>query len=173
MTNAWIREGAAWVFGDDIGVDGDLMPLSFALGRETDSQVLRHHIFAGIDKSFAGRCRPGDLIVAGRRFGQGNPHIQGFLGLKGAGLSLVAESVPSGSLRNCINAGLATLPNCPGVRVATGDRLRVDYASGVVENLTTGWCASYPPLKPELLAIIAAGGWREHFGRRLAGRHAS
>lgn len=172
MNQGWIREGRAWVFGDDIGVDGDLMPLSFALGRETDPQVLGRHIFAGIDKTFADRCRPGDIVVGGRRFGQGNPHIQGFLGLKGAGLSLIAESIPSGSLRNCVNAGLTTLPNCSGIRahVGNGDRLRVDYAAGGVTNLNTGWSARYQPLNSELLAIIAAGGWPEHFRRRLAKR---
>jgi 3-isopropylmalate/(R)-2-methylmalate dehydratase small subunit len=169
MGFSWIYEGGAWVFGDDIGVDGDLMPLKFALTRETDPEILRQHLFAGVDPEFPRKYRPGDIIVGGRRFAQGNPHIQGLLGLQGAGLALVAESIPNGSLRNCVNAGLPTLPACAGIRdqVQTGDRLRVDFSTGEVRNLSSGWSTTYEPLKQQLRDIIAIGGWREHFRRRL------
>ena len=166
----WCLEGRAWVFGDDIGVDGDLMPLRFALERETRPEVLAEHVFSGIDPGFAGRAAPGDIVVAGTRFAQGNPHVQGLLGLRGAGLGLLAESIPSGSYRNAVNAGLRFLPRCPGVRtrVADGDRLRVDFRLGTVDNLVSGERLSYAPIPGPLLDIVARGGWAAHFRERLA-----
>lgn len=170
MGFSWVYEGSAWLFGDDVGIDGDLMPLKFALMRETDPEILRRHLFAGIDPDFPQKCRPGDIVVGGRRFAQGNPHIQGLLGLRGAGLALVAESIPSASLRNSVNAGVPTLPACAGIRnhVRTGERLRVDFSTGEVRNLSSGWIASYEPLNRQLRDIVAIGGWREHFRNRLA-----
>lgn len=172
MTFKWTYEGTAWVFGDDIGVDGDLMPLQYALTRETDPDVLRRHLFAGRDPEFAAKCRPGDIIVAGKRFAQGNPHIQGLLGIRAAGLGLLAESIPSGSLRNAVNAGVPFLTGCHGItlRVTSGDRLRVDFQSGEVTNASSGWVVTYPPLQQQLCAIIEGGGWREHFRQRLMQR---
>ena len=86
----WIYRGRCWKFGDNIGIDGDMMPLRFALERETDPMVLRDHLMSGIDPEFAKKVAPGDIVVGGRRFGQGNPHIQGFLGIRGHSLGLVA-----------------------------------------------------------------------------------
>lgn len=145
------------------------MPLEFALRRETDPEVLRHHLFAGMDPTIAARLRPGDIVVAGRRFAQGNPHIQGLLGLRGAGVGLVAESVPSGSRRNAVNAGLRTLPRCPGAtdEATTGDLLEVDFATGVFRNLTRGTERRWPPLAEELRRVVEIGGWEAAFRARL------
>ena len=41
--------GQCWVFGDNVGVDGDLMPLKFAIARETRLDVLREHAMTGLD----------------------------------------------------------------------------------------------------------------------------
>ena len=108
----WIYQGKCWKFGDNLGIDGDVMPLRFALERELDPVVLRDHLMAGVDPEFPQKVSPGDIIVAGKRFGQGNPHIQGFLGIMGHGLGLVVETIPRGSFRNAINAGLPFLSGC-------------------------------------------------------------
>lgn len=171
----WQLEGRAFVFGDDIGIDGDLMPLEFALRRELRPEVLREHVFEQIDATLAKRIQPGDIVVGGRRFAQGNPHIQGLIGLAGAGVGLVVESIPSGSYRNAVSAGLRFLPKCPGVSamVETGHELAVDFAEGTVRNLTTGETRWFEPLPKALRDIIAIGGWRESFRRRLAARQAA
>jgi len=36
----WIYRGTCWKFGDNLGIDGDVMPLRFALERELDPAVL-------------------------------------------------------------------------------------------------------------------------------------
>lgn len=162
-------EGRAFLLGDDIANDGHLMSLEYALARETDPDVLRKQIFKGLDETLADQLQPGDLIVSGRRFAQGNPHIQGFLGLRGAGVGLLTETIPSASLRLSINAGVPVLPRCPGLRAATGhgDRLRVDFETGEVRNLTRGTNAGFAPLPEHPRTIIKFGGWRPMFEARL------
>lgn len=162
--------GRCWKFGADIGVDGDLMPLEFAIQRETRVEVLAPNTMKGIDPTFSSKAKPGDIIVAGKRFAQGNPHIQGLLGVRGLGLGLVVESIPRGSLRNAVNAGVPILPHCPEVtrHVETGDELQVDFATGRFTNATRGETLQFEPLDPALREIIAIGGWRAALERRIA-----
>jgi 3-isopropylmalate/(R)-2-methylmalate dehydratase small subunit len=163
-------KGRCWKFGDDIGVDGDLMPLEFAIQRETRIEVLMPHTFKGVDPTFAGKAQPGDIVVGGKRFAQGNPHIQGLLGLRGLQLGLVVESIPRGSLRNAVNAGVPILPACRDVTksVETGDELEVDFATGAFRNLTRGVTLQFQPLEQTLRDIIAIGGWRPALEKRIA-----
>ena len=113
---------------------------------------------------------PGVIIVAGKRFGQGNPHIQGFLGIVGHGLGLVAESIPRGSFRNAINAGLPFLNGCDGVGndVDTGDDLEVNFLTGEFNNLSRNITRQYTPLDAKLREIIQAGGWAPSLEKRLS-----
>lgn len=164
-----VKRGRAWVFGDNVAIDGDLMALEWALKRETDPDVLRHHVFAGLAPHFAAEVRPGDIVVGGRRFAQGNPHIQGLIGLVGCGVGLVVESIPTGSFRNALCAGLPMLPRCPGVRglVQDGDRLTVDFVTGLLHNETQGTEHRFDPLPDHLMAYVRLGGWGPMFDRRL------
>lgn len=169
MADQFSFEGNAWVLGHNIALDGELMELRFALERETDPEVLRQHIFAGLDPTLAERIKPGDLVVTGRRFAHGNPHIQGLIGLAGAGVGLLCESIHSGSYRCAINAGLPFLPKCPDIteHVNTGERLSVNFRTGEVTNQTRGETMQFEPLQPTLLRIIEAGGWMPMFRDRL------
>jgi 3-isopropylmalate/(R)-2-methylmalate dehydratase small subunit len=175
MTMQWVFRGRCWKFGDDVGIDGDMMPLRFALTRELDPQVLGPHLMTGLDPDFPKKVRPGDIIVGGRRFAQGNPHIQGFIGIRAHGLGLVAESIPRGSLRNAVNAGVPFLAGCAGVTAEcdTGDTLEVDFRTGAFANLTRGITRTFRPLDAQLLEIIAIGGWRAHLERRVAAMQAA
>jgi 3-isopropylmalate/(R)-2-methylmalate dehydratase small subunit len=162
-------EGRAFILGNDIANDGHLMALEFALSRESDPEVLRHQIFKGLDEALADQLTPGDLIVTGRRFAQGNPHIQGFIGLQGARIGLLTESIPSSSYRLAINAGVPLLPSCPGLRAQTtqGDILRVDFETGSVLNVTSGEELNFAPMPVHARTIIMAGGWPPMFKARL------
>ena len=163
MADPLVYRGRCWRFGDHVAIDGDIMPLAFSIARETDPEVLREHVMAGLDPGFPGKAAPGDVIIAGRRFAQGNPHIQGLLGL-------AVESIPRGSYRNAINAAVPILPACPGVsgEAATGDALEVDFRSGAFRNLTRGTERRYEPLPAALLTIVENGGWLPTLRKRLA-----
>ena len=166
----WVYRGKCWKFGDNLGIDGDVMPLRFALERELDPVILREHLMAGIDPDFPQKVLPGDIIVAGKRFGQGNPHIQGFLGIVGHKLGLVVETIPRGSFRNAINAGLPFLSGCDGVsdEVETGEELEVNFQTGDFKNLSRDTRRQFKPLDPQLQVIIEVGGWHVSLKKRLA-----
>jgi 3-isopropylmalate/(R)-2-methylmalate dehydratase small subunit len=166
----WIYHGRCWKFGDNLAVDADLTKKEFALSRETRPEVLRDFVMCGIDPDFPKKVSPRDIIVAGRRFAQGNPHIQGLLGIAALNLGLVVESIPRGSYRNAINAGLPFLTLCKDVtrQCETGDELRVDFSTGTFENLTRATRLAYEPLPPILLETIALGGWKPMVVRRIA-----
>jgi 3-isopropylmalate/(R)-2-methylmalate dehydratase small subunit len=124
----------------------------------------------GLDPDFPNKVQPGDIIVAGKRFAQGNPHIQGLIGMTAHRLGLVVESIPRGSYRNAINAGVPFLPACGGVtsRVESGDDIEVNFETGLFINHSRGVRLQYKPLEAAQLAIIAAGGWRAQLEARVA-----
>jgi 3-isopropylmalate/(R)-2-methylmalate dehydratase small subunit len=170
MTQPLLFKGKCWVFGDNVGVDGDLMPLKFAISRETRLEVLREYAMTGLDPELPKKIKAGDVVVGGRRFAQGNPHIQGLLGLKALGVGLVVESIQRGSLRNAVNSGVPILPSCPKVasEAATGDLVEVDFSTGTFKNITRGTERQYAPLPAQLLEVVRIGGWEANFRRRLA-----
>ena len=141
----FVYRGRCWKFGDNLAVDADLTKKEFASARETRREVLRDYVMCGVDPEFSKKAKPHDISVAGRRFAQGNPHIQGLLGLQSLDLGLVVESIPRGSFRNAINAGVPFLTKCIGVtkECETGDELRVDFRTGVFENLKVTWHADF------------------------------
>jgi 3-isopropylmalate dehydratase small subunit len=159
MTN-WLWKGRVWAFGDALPNDNGLMPISFTRAQVYDEQVLAKHCFEDIDPSLAARIQPGDLIVAGKNFGCGNPHTQGFLGLKGLGVAVLAESMSRGPLRACVNAGVPVLAPAPGICAfaQTGDIVTVDFEHGSIENLTQNSKMEIPALPVIMRDIVAAGG---------------
>ena len=167
----WRWKGTAWVFGDDVPNDEGLMPLAMTRRQEYDPAVLAAHCFEQLDPAFARQVKPHDLVVAGKRFGHGNPHIQGFLGLKGAGVGLLVESMGRGPLRACVNAGVPVL-QAPGLRglCRAGDELEVDFEVGVIRNLRTDTTLQAEPMHAVMREIVAAGGGLAHMMQRLGER---
>jgi len=166
----WCWQGKAWVFGDDIPNDDGIMPLMMTRQQEYDPAILATHCFEQIDPLFAANARPRDVVVAGRNFGYGNPHIQGFLGLKGKGVGLVVESMGRGPMRACVNAGVPVL-QVEGVSgfCQTGDLLEVDFETGSLHNQTTGAVRQAEPMPAVMREIVAAGGGIAHMVQRLRG----
>ena len=64
-----IYRGKCWKFGDNLSVDHDLMPHEFSTTRETRLEILREHVMEHLDPEFHKQTSPGDIIVAGKRFG--------------------------------------------------------------------------------------------------------
>jgi 3-isopropylmalate/(R)-2-methylmalate dehydratase small subunit len=166
----WIFRGRCWKLGDDVPNDGGLMDKMYLSQlAEYDPRVLAQHVLESVRPEFPREVRPGDIVVAGKRFAHGNAHIQGALGLKGAGVALITESVQRNAYRVLISAGVPYIPNAKGIleMVADGDPLSVDIANGEVKNERTGQLARFEPLPAFLLDIIAAGGAPGHLRKRL------
>lgn len=174
----WVMEGRCWKFGDNLSLDDDILEFAkvFVEGvRVSDPEILKKHVFTNLVPDFPDRARPGDIVVAGKRFGQGNPHIYGLLGMTALGVGLIAESVPHFTYRMIVAAGLPALPFCAGIgdSVGNGDILRVDFASGLVENLTRGTRVETAPLPAPLREIIELGGSIPALRKRLGELRAS
>ena len=91
------------------------------------------------------------------------PQVLIHLGIGG----IVAKSFARIFYRNALNLGLPIL-DCPQLeKVSNGDRLRMDPASGLVENLTTDQRYQCDPIPPELMAILDAGGLMPYLKKRF------
>ncbi len=165
-------QGRCWKFGDNLSLDDDILEFAkvFVEGiRVSEPEYLKKHVFTNLIPDFPERAKPGDIVVAGKRFGQGNPHIYGLLGMAGLGVGLIAESVPHFTYRMIVAAGLPTLPffNDIGAHVEDGDELRVDFRVGEVENLSRGVRCASDPLPDALRDIIELGGFLPALKKRL------
>ena len=147
--------GKVWRFGHDINTD--LVIPNFAVLMPLGEQL--QHCFSANRPGWVDEVETGDVLVVGRNFGVGSARNIGAvfhaLGIGG----VVAESFNSLGLRNCINAGLPSLP-CPGVLdvFEEGAVAEVDWTTGDVRNTTSGATATGQPIPPQLRDIILGGG---------------
>jgi 3-isopropylmalate/(R)-2-methylmalate dehydratase small subunit len=150
-------EGKVWTFGDNIDTDV-IIPARYLM--TTDAAELAKHCMEDIDAGFAARVHAGDVIVGGSNFGCGSSREHAPIAIKGAGVSVViAKSFARIFYRNAINIGLPIFECAEAVdAVKAGDTLRVDLASGRIEDVTTGQSFQAQSYPESILRIIAAGG---------------
>jgi 3-isopropylmalate/(R)-2-methylmalate dehydratase small subunit len=163
----WVKRGRCHRFGHDVPHAGGIVPLQFITAREIRPEVLIPQLFAELRPGFAESCKPGDLVVTGRRFGMG-PKVPGYIAMQALGLGLICESMPVQAYRAAINEGLAVLSPCPDVLdcCEDGDELEVDFATGLFVNHTRNTRTAFAPLPADLRAVVqygGTGGWLEHW----------
>lgn len=156
MTHGLVFEGNCWKFGDNIPTDM-ITPahIMFKTAKEMAKFVLE-----AANPEFPKRVQRGDILVAGRNFGCSSGRALAAKALQATGIgAIVAEQFARTFYRNGAEIGLP-LVEAPGVHeiAETGDRLRVDIASGVIENLTTSKRVRGNPLPEFLLEMVRAGG---------------
>jgi len=158
-------EGRAWRFGD--AIDTDVLAPGIYMKLPLDE--LKAHCLEAVDPTFARDVRPGDVVVAGADFGLGSSREQAAQALKALGVGAVlATSFARIFYRNALNLGLPALFFPEAERVSAGDTLKIDPASGTVENTTTGESYACEPIPEHLMAVIEAGGLMPYLKARLA-----
>jgi 3-isopropylmalate dehydratase small subunit len=167
MTDASLRRGRAFVFGDQIDTDvlapGPYMKKPLA--------ELARHCLEAIDPSFASRVRPGDIVVGGVGFGIGSSREQAVQALLELGVgAVVAKGFARIFYRNALNLGLPALV-CTDLEASTGDELEVRPIEGRIINLTRRREYACEPIPAALMEVVAAGGLMPWLERRL-GAHA-
>jgi 3-isopropylmalate/(R)-2-methylmalate dehydratase small subunit len=152
-----ILEGRCWKLGDDVSSD-ELISARHVY--EYDPRQLRKHLLAERRPAFAAEAAAGDILLVGRRFAHGSQHTHPFLAMKEMGVGLVARTLARPPFRLAIYTGVPVLEigEAGAATLADGDRLRVDFSSGLIENLSAGTRQQLAPLPGFLLDIVRAGG---------------
>jgi 3-isopropylmalate/(R)-2-methylmalate dehydratase small subunit len=148
--------GRCWKFGDNIPTD-QIVRSDRAL---VSMQEMRAHVLENLNPAFARDVRPGDILVAGRHFGQSSGRAVAPKALQATGIgAVVVESAARLFYRNCFEIGLPLL-QCPGITTAVtdGDVLAVDIQAGVVVMEKSGASIQGEPNDPFLLRMLRAGG---------------
>ena len=125
-----------------------------------DAKELASHCMEDIDPTFVTKVQPGDIMVGGWNFGCGSSREHAPLCIKTAGISVVtATCIARIFYRNSINIGLPIL-ECPEAAdaIQAGDRVHVDFDTGVITDQTTGQTFQAQPFPPFIQEIISAGG---------------
>ena len=150
-----VVEGRVWTFGDDISTDLLYPQTAYSLPLEEAARL----VFSANRPGWSDDVETGDIIVGGINFGMGSSRpAVALLRQLGIGANL-AESFTNLYFRNCVNYALPAVA-APGIlfAVTEGDRVRLDLAGGLIENLTTGTELVTDPLPAELLTIVESGG---------------
>lgn len=156
----WKFSGTCHKFGDDVKHDDGLMPFKHVIDRITDPDILVSHLCEDERPDLRSRARPGDIIVAGRNFGKGKPHVQGYMAIRAMGMGVLCESMPFLAYRSAVGSGLPILSDCVDVTklVDEGDHLEVDFLTGQFINHTSGVERQFNPLPDGLRQMVALGG---------------
>lgn len=151
-----IIENTIWVFGDGISTDHITPGRYYHL--RGDIPALAEHALEDGSVEFAQHAKPGEIIVAGKNFGQGSSREHAALVIKERGVPVIlAKSFARIFFRNAVNVGLLPII-CDTSGFETGDSIRVNLETGLVTNTDRGLEVTFKPLPPIMNQILSAGG---------------
>lgn len=148
--------GRAWVVGDNIPSDQMVKSHRVFLPME---EIVRY-VLEDAHPGFAVGVSAGDVLIAGRHFGQSSGRAIATKAIKATRVGcVVAETFARTFYRNAFEIGLPIL-EVPDVReyVADGDRVSVDVAAGTLRNERTGEVVHGNPTDPFLIDMLKGGG---------------
>ena len=150
------REGRCWKFGDNIPTDQIVKADRVLLSIEE----MAKHVLENLNPEFPKHVKKGDILVAGKHFGQSSGRAVAPKAIKATGVgAVVVEYASRLFYRNAFEVGLP-LMECPGLtdHVSDGDCLSVDMTIGKIKNETTGDVLQARPVDPFLMEMLEAGG---------------
>ncbi len=133
-----------------------------------DPQLMKNHLFEGLDPSLRDQLGTDTVLVVGANFGAGSSREHVVLAMKASGIrAILGQSFARIFFRNCINLGLPALI-CPGAVHAAqpGSAIAIALESG--EVTVDGRKFTTNPLPSFLLDMIRRGGLVEWVRERLA-----
>lgn len=159
-------KGNTWKFGNDIDTDA-IIPARYL--NTSDPQELAKYVMEDADPTFPTKISTGDMIVAGKNFGCGSSREHAPIAIKAAGLScVIAKSFARIFYRNAINIGLPIFESEEASeRIAEGDEVVVDVASGKITNLTKNETYQATPFPEFMQQLINAGGLINYVRERV------
>jgi 3-isopropylmalate/(R)-2-methylmalate dehydratase small subunit len=159
-------EGRIWKFGDHIDTDA-IIPARYLT--TTDPGELAKHCMEDADPEFAGKVRPGDMIVAGENFGCGSSREHAPIAIKGAGIScVIARNYARIFYRNAFNMGLPIFESAElWEEVEDGDTITVDGQNGTITVARTGKVLAIQAIPPFMEELIRDGGLMKHLAKKI------
>lgn len=157
--------GKVWKYGDGVNTDV-IFPGKYTYTLKEPEEIAAHAL-EDLDPDFTRQARPGDVILAGRNWGNGSSREQAVTTLKYKGIAaVVAKSFARIYFRNGINQGLLLI-TCPeAVETAkAGDMIEIDLAQSTIRLDQREF--SFPPLSNTALGIIQDGGLIPHLRKQL------
>jgi homoaconitate hydratase len=176
-----VRGRLVLVTQDNLNTDG-IYGKDWTYREDLTREEMAAVVMRNYDPEFAGRVRPGDVLVGGYNFGTGSSREQAATALAAAGIPLViAGSYSQTYLRNAFNNGILCI-ECPalvdrlreahagemgsGARtLIPGSEVDVDFARGTVA--CGGDVFRFPPLGSVPQGLIVAGGIENQVRARL------
>lgn len=138
-----VVEGIAWAIEKD-DIDTDMIFHNRYL-TITNIKEMGQYTFDNLKgfEDFAKKAQPGDIVFTAKNFGAGSSRQQAVDCFLSLGVSaIIAESFGAIYERNAINAAMPILTYKPGqlqeLELAQGDRVKVDFHTGEVTNITKG-----------------------------------
>ncbi len=149
--------GKVFKYKDNVDTDV-IIPARYL--NTTDANELSKHCMEDIDDTFVDKVKDGDIIVAGWNFGCGSSREHAPLVIKTCGCGcVIAKSFARIFYRNAINIGLPILESEEAANeIAQGDEVKVDFTTGIIENLTQNKTYKAQPFPEFIQEIISAGG---------------
>ena len=162
-------KGRVWKYGDNIDTDV-IIPARYL--NRSDPNELAGHCMEDLDPSFVLKVKAGDIIIAGKNFGCGSSREHAPLAIKAAGIScIVASNFARIFFRNAINIGLPILECAQAVsETAPGDKIKIDFSTGNVQNLTSGKTYKAEPFPEFIQDLIRSGGLIESIKKQRSAR---
>ena len=154
-----------YIYGDNVDTDV-IIPARYL--NAPDEKSLASHCMEDIDESFAGTVESGDIMVGGSNFGCGSSREHAPLAIKASGIKcVIASSFARIFYRNAINIGFPIM-ECPEAvaDIKAGDEIDVDFATGKIENKTSGKTYQAAPFPEFIDGIIEHGGLMESLKAR-------
>ncbi len=144
-------------YGDNVDTDV-IIPARYL--NAPDEKSLASHCMEDIDEAFATTVEAGDIIVAGSNFGCGSSREHAPLAIKVCGVKcVIAPSFARIFYRNSINIGFPIMESPEAAAdIKAGDEVTVDFASGLITNVTTGKTYQAAPFPTFVDGIIQSGG---------------
>lgn len=158
--------GTVIKYGDNVDTDV-IIPARYL--NTIDKKELASHCMEDLDTTFTSRVKPGDIMVGGENFGCGSSREHAPIAIKASGIScVIASTFARIFYRNAINIGLAILECDEAAQdIQNGDQIKVDFDTGLIENLTTGKTYQAEPFPPFIQNIIQKGGLLNSIKDRL------
>ncbi len=144
-------------YGDNVDTDV-IIPARYL--NTPDPAELAKHCMEDIDVAFATSVQPGDIIVGGANFGCGSSREHAPIAIRASGVKcVIAASFARIFYRNSINIGFPIM-ECPeaAAAIGNGDEVTVDFASGVITDVTTGETFQAAAFPAFIEKIIDCGG---------------